>query len=75
VAKKKIMSKSKKIFHGFDCFLQLENMKKELLVIACQEKRGEYGVRLITQCPPMTESTGANALEPIVDIKFYVYYY
>jgi len=54
-----------------DYFLQFENMKTELLVIAGQENCGEYCVRLITQCPPMTESRGCIITKRMSDLKFY----
>jgi len=61
---------TKNFSQAIDYFLQLENMKAELLVIASQENCGEYCVRLITQCPPMTESKGFVS-KLLLDLKFY----
>jgi len=53
---KKLNGKSNKKFHNSsDCFLQLENMKEELLVIAYQASRGEYVPGLRTNRPSRPE--------------------
>jgi len=40
-----------KNFFSIDHFLQFENVKVELLVIAYQERRGEYVKSFCTYCP------------------------